>query len=338
MNVKALILAAGLGIRFRPITLRKPKPLIPFFDQPLLRLIANKITSAGINEIAINTHYLADQIHQEASLWRAVAAPRISYEPEILGTGGAIPPLDSWRGGSSLLIYNSDIICDVDLNAVVDMHNKSGAAATIVVRSGTPRTANPIVTLTGELIAVPGTAVRHQKIQLLRGQHARRDFTGIHIVSNKLIHSISPGCISDIWSAYAEVMRQGERVAVFEHAGIWEDIGTPAFYFSAHQIFWEKIITQGFTEEFRGLGFSKELLAKINDQIYETTSGKKFFAGTNTVFDKNIYTDGMVCFFENSRIERATNAANTIALGQSTLKSHDLYRQCVIDQDIKISV
>ena len=130
--VKGLILAAGLGTRLLPITKHLPKPLLPFFGPSLFDLALETMHQHGVTDVSANSHHLAAKI--QAELKRGYKNLRLnsSFEAQILGTGGAIPPLRSWLNGSHLLIFNADILCDVNLQELIKHHFASEALATMV--------------------------------------------------------------------------------------------------------------------------------------------------------------------------------------------------------------
>src|SRR5947209_20537947 len=87
---KAMVLAAGLGLRMRPLTERMPKPLVPVAGRPLLDHVLDKLADAGVREAVINVHYLPDQIIRHVA---ARPAPRVIISDErdvVLGTGGGV--------------------------------------------------------------------------------------------------------------------------------------------------------------------------------------------------------------------------------------------------------
>ena len=91
---KAVVLAAGLGTRLRPLTCAAPKPLLPVWGEPMLGRVVAFLRSVGVEDIVVNCHYL----HGQVARWASDNGCRTSFEPEILGTGGALNPLREWIG------------------------------------------------------------------------------------------------------------------------------------------------------------------------------------------------------------------------------------------------
>ena len=86
---KALILAAGYGTRLRPFTCATPKPLLPVWGETMIDRVLGQLRERGVTDVVVNAHHLSDQIRA----WVEKNSLRISYEPEILGSGGALNPL-----------------------------------------------------------------------------------------------------------------------------------------------------------------------------------------------------------------------------------------------------
>ncbi len=120
--MRALLLAAGLGTRLRPITDATPKCLVPIGNKPLLQIWLERLTAAGIEPLLINTHYLADQVEAfvEGSPFRKKI--KLVHERHLLGTAGTlIENLDFFQGEDGLLIH-ADNYCLADFAAFKRAH------------------------------------------------------------------------------------------------------------------------------------------------------------------------------------------------------------------------
>lgn len=119
--MKALILAAGLGTRLRPLTNDKPKALIELKGKTLLEHAIEKVQAAGFDEIIVNIHHFADQV--ESFIKKRYPSRKISISDErqkILGTGGAIKYAQQFLGEEAFLVYNVDVISDIDLGLMFE--------------------------------------------------------------------------------------------------------------------------------------------------------------------------------------------------------------------------
>jgi NDP-sugar pyrophosphorylase family protein len=132
--MRALVLAAGMGERLRPLSLEIPKPMLPLGGRPLIHYPLAMLKRAGIVEVAINVHHLASKV-QDGLGDGSQLGIRITYAPEpvLLGTGGPLNGLRKYLGGDTFVIANSDGILDLDLAAMIAAHRKRAALATIAL-------------------------------------------------------------------------------------------------------------------------------------------------------------------------------------------------------------
>jgi len=128
--VKALILAAGEGTRLRPLTLERPKPMLPIGGIPLLGLLLRLLLRHGVRDIAINLHYKPEAVSAyfgDGARWGVRLT--YSYEEQILGTAGAVRRLQSFLDERFLVLYG-DVLTDLDLTALSAFHVARQAALT----------------------------------------------------------------------------------------------------------------------------------------------------------------------------------------------------------------
>src|ERR1700689_5545342 len=128
--MKALVLAAGMGERLRPRTGLPPKPMLELGGRPLIHYPLAMIQRAGITDVAINLHHLAQILQQGLGDGSALGI-NITYAPEpvLLGTGGPLNGLHDFLGDDTFVIANSDTILDLDLNAMIAFHRQRNPLA-----------------------------------------------------------------------------------------------------------------------------------------------------------------------------------------------------------------
>ena len=134
--MKAMILAAGLGTRLRPVTDTRPKALVPVAGRPMIHWVLARLASHGFTEIIINAHHFAAQIETFAAAYKSPGAPlTVSVEKEILDTGGAVREA-AWffDREEPFLVHNVDVLTDLDLRGLTDAHSASGALVTLAVK------------------------------------------------------------------------------------------------------------------------------------------------------------------------------------------------------------
>jgi len=127
--MKAMVLAAGLGTRLRPLTYEIPKPMVPVLDRPVMAHIVDLLERHGYEEIVANLHYFPDTI-------RRYFGDRIVYreEPELLGTAGGVRNCADFFGRETFLVISGDALTDIDLTRFVERHREAGGVATLAVK------------------------------------------------------------------------------------------------------------------------------------------------------------------------------------------------------------
>ncbi len=239
--MKTMILAAGFGTRLRPYSLRRPKPLFPILDRPLLTLLIDQVRRAGGAEILVNGHHLQKQVARQVA-----GDPAITFQAEtrILGTGGSLRRALSWCAARPLLVMNGDIVHTVDLAAVYDFHLAHPHAVTMVLHHY-PRFNNVLV-----------RDNRVRAFGVTAAETARRGeilaFTGIHVLDPRVLHLIPPHGFHNIIDLYRQLIDTGETIAALRiDSGpgtvFWRDIGTPADYLELHGDLLHKRISLPFT-------------------------------------------------------------------------------------------
>jgi mannose-1-phosphate guanylyltransferase len=243
-DVRAMVLAAGLGTRLRPLTATLPKPLVPALGVPLLECTFDLLRRAGVRRVALNVHHLAARMAAAARelAQRAELDLTVLEEPQILGTGGGVRGAASLLGGAdAVVVVNGDTFLDpgLDLGAIVRSHLTSGAAATMLVRENPDPVAYPPVEADADLRvrriagrpAAPGPPAGDRSAAPLHPWL----FAGVHVLAPRLLDLLEPGKPSDINRAlYPEIIAGGERVLAAPFALAWADIGTPARLLAAN--------------------------------------------------------------------------------------------------------
>ena len=228
--MKAMILAAGLGTRLRPLTNTIPKPLLPVGGTPLIVWNLLLLRHHGIRDVIINLHHLGGLIEKEVGDGSAVGM-RISYshEPTILGTGGGVKQAEQYFEGEPFLVLNGDTLCDLDVGELSRFHRQEHPLATMVMRE------DPDVDRWGAL-----EVNARQRIVRINGRGRgddgpvlKRMFAGVHIIHPRLLRTLPAGRESSLIDAYVREIEQGEPVCGYTLHGYWSDIGTPQRYAQA---------------------------------------------------------------------------------------------------------
>ncbi len=265
--MKAMILAAGFGTRLSPWTEKRPKPLFPILDRPLIDILIHTLQNAGCKAIIINTHHLAHMIDQFVKA-QAYGIPVITRnEPTILGTGGGIKDVEDFWDDEPFIVVNGDIFTNINLGEVYAYHLSHQQAATLVLHDRPEfnhvwvdpndhvrgfghtepcppwPTEDPKIPVQGaRATAERGHAaisMEDNSIPELSSSHGSRQdagtdfrklaFTGIQILDPQVLRFIPKGTFSSIIHAYCKMIRTGLTLKGFvAQKHYWHDIGTVA--------------------------------------------------------------------------------------------------------------
>jgi mannose-1-phosphate guanylyltransferase len=127
--MRAMVLAAGLGTRLRPLTYEITKPMVPVLDRPVMEHIMDLLERHGLSQVIANLHYFPDSI-------REYFGDRLEYrfEEELLGTAGGVRACAAFFGDDSFLVISGDALTDIDLGAMATRHRQAGGVATLAVK------------------------------------------------------------------------------------------------------------------------------------------------------------------------------------------------------------
>lgn len=222
--MKAFLLAAGRGLRFRPVTEWIPKPLLPFLNVPLARAHLERLKNAGVTEAGVNLHHLGHQIEQNLAEGAANLPKLLFYEePEILGTAGALRNAAAFLEDGDFVVVNSDAAIEPDFGQLLSAHRASGRAATLcVVENREPERYTPLQA-EGDRITAFGV---HTPRPLL--------YTGVCVLAPRLLARIPRGetqLASDLWQPLLSEGR--EEIGFVRHEGPFSDLGRPSDFLRA---------------------------------------------------------------------------------------------------------
>jgi mannose-1-phosphate guanylyltransferase len=229
--VKALILAGGEGTRLRPLTYTTPKSLLPICNRPFLEHQLRLMRAYGITEAMLLTGYLADAFDPfvEKMAGEGITL-EVVRETEPLGTAGAVRNVLDRMDGTTI-VFNGDVLTDLDLGALIAAHGELGAVATL--------------TLTPVHDAGPYGLVLLDKTSLVQGfiekpppEVARKGGlinAGTYVLEPEALDGVPKG---EMWSFERQVfpglVERSAEICGFMSVAYWLDIGTPERYLEAH--------------------------------------------------------------------------------------------------------
>jgi len=231
VSAGAFVLAAGFGKRLRPLTLQRPKPLVPICGSPVLEQALALCRSHGLLQVVVNAHHLAEQLVAWCGQVEGMEVQVQVERPDILGTGGGLR-LAQGRLSDPFAVVNGDILCDADLTGLLASCRLEGVSAAMLLRRS-PRATRYGVVAADER----GRVVRLTSLAQLEGAPPVAEdthFTGIHAMSHSALERVpAEGFACVVRSAYQQLVPQG-RVRGLLHGGGWVDVGNPRAYLDAN--------------------------------------------------------------------------------------------------------
>ena len=226
MYMKAMIFAAGLGTRLRPLTNNIPKALVPLNGIPLLELTIRRLKYYGFNEIIINVHHFADKI-------MAFLEEKNNFDIEIyisneekilLDTGGGLKNAAWFLKDEPFLVVNADIVTSLNLAEIVKFHQEHSFLATLAVQtreSSRQMMFNDQNLLSGWRNHQTGEEIISRQIE----NPTFYSFSGIHVINPEIFELMPEEEIFPIMPFYLTVA-SNKQIGAFDHSDdIWEDVG-----------------------------------------------------------------------------------------------------------------
>jgi mannose-1-phosphate guanylyltransferase len=232
--MKAMILAAGLGTRLRPLTDNRPKALVEIEGRTLLEITLSRLRTFGIREVIINVHHFASMI-LEYLRTNADFGMRIevSREEVLLDTGGGLKKAayffleDPSRLEEPFILHNVDVISTIDLRSMVQFHTEHQALATLAVQE---RETSRYLLFDEQLQLCGRRSGRDHETESVRSSQQLQvlAFSGIHVISPRLFALMTEEGIFSIITSYLHLAAHEEKILAFRADDYyWRDLGRP---------------------------------------------------------------------------------------------------------------
>lgn len=232
--MKAMILAAGLGTRLRPLTNDRPKALVEINGRTLLELTLTRLRGFGIHEVIVNVHHFADMVvdylktHDNFGVRIA-----ISREDVLLDTGGGLKKAapffldDRSSADEPFVLHNVDVLTNIDLSRMVESHKENRALAVLAVQDR--KTSRYLLfdnsgNLCGRRAGSDGEPELVRPAQTFDAFA----FSGIHVISKRFLKMLSEDGAFSIVTSYLRLAAQNEKIHAFRADEYhWRDLGKP---------------------------------------------------------------------------------------------------------------
>ncbi|OLB21527.1 MAG: nucleotidyltransferase [Acidobacteria bacterium] len=237
--MNAMILAAGLGTRLRPLTDTRPKALVELAGRTLLEITLTRLRTFGVTEVIINVHHFADMVIDYLKANKNFGMRiEISREEVLLDTGGGLKKAawffldDPSRLDDPFLLHNVDVISTIDLRRMLQFHTENHALATLAVQNR--ETSRPLLfddhlQLSGRPIDNKNTVISSEARNLSSIQLQALAFSGIHVISPRVLPMLTEEGVFSIITSYLRLAAQGQKILAFRADQFyWRDLGRPA--------------------------------------------------------------------------------------------------------------
>jgi NDP-sugar pyrophosphorylase family protein len=228
--MKAMVLAAGMGTRLRPLTEHRPKALVEIGGRTLLEITLTRLRTFGVRDVIVNVHHFAaailDFLKANGNFGMRI---EVSREEVLLDTGGGLKKagwffLEEGKG-APFLLHNVDVISTIDFQRMVQRHKESEALATLAVQA---RETSRYLLFNEQLHLCGRRIVPEQKDELVRapGGLQALAFTGVHVISPRLLTMMKEEGAFSIIDLYLRLAGEGENVTGYRADDYyWRDLG-----------------------------------------------------------------------------------------------------------------
>lgn len=232
--MRAMILAAGLGTRLRPLTNDRPKALVEVAGHTLLEITLRRLVEFGIREVIVNVHHFADMVadylKKNGNFGLRI---EVSREETLLDTGGGLKKAawffleDSSDPDQPFLLHNVDVISTIDLQGVAQFHRENQALATLAVQD---RETSRRLLFDEQNQLCGRWAGRDQAPEMVRPSPQAQPlaFSGVHVISPRLLSKMTEVGPFSITTFYLRLAGGGEKILAFRaDEYYWRDLGKP---------------------------------------------------------------------------------------------------------------
>jgi len=329
--MKALFLACGRGTRLKPLTDHLPKPMVPMMVKPLLERNMLKLKESGVDEIILSTCYKPQKFEEYFGDGSKLGL-KIQYicEDIPLGTGGAIKYTESFFD-ETYIVFNSDILSDINITDMIKFHKQKSAAVTIAVTKVANPSAYGVIEYNENCYASSFT--EKPKMSEIKSNYIN---AGIYIFEPYVLKEIPSGKVVSVErETYPLLLQKGYPIAVYKSDAYWMDIGTLEKYTEAHR---DILSGKCHIPEYKagnqnthiGLNTMVQPSVKIISPVYigeNVKIGTFSTIGPNAVIGDNCRI-GTGCTVENSilwghaRVESGSEIADTILTSNCALRKN----------------
>jgi mannose-1-phosphate guanylyltransferase len=333
--IKAVLMAGGKGSRIRPLTLSRPKPMIPVANRPMIEYVVEKIKKSGCNELVVTLSYLKSQI--KALLQKDYPDMNIKYsvEDNPLGTAGGVKKAGKYLD-DTFFVLSGDVLVDVDLNELLHFHKKNKALATMVLTPVDNPSHFGIAVLDDE----------NQIIKFLEKPSPEEVFskianTGTYILEPEIFDYIDnkKGEIDFSQDIFPQLIEEKAGIYGYVLKGYWNDVGRPKTYLQANY----DVLNKKIKPEPRGKKLA-EGVGRLGDmwigKNVEIENKVRIIGpvviGDGCVIEKNCVLGRNTVIGANVHLEKNSTIKGSVIFPDSTIKEGSYLKDCIVDSGCNI--
>jgi len=308
--MRAMILAAGLGTRLRPLTHVRPKVLAPVMGMPLLDFWISQLAQAGFEAVIINAHHLPEKLIAAVRGGGWPLPVEIAVERRLLGTAGGIRNVLDFLGDKPFVVVNGDIICQVDFVELYRKHMQAARAVTMLLHDwpafNNVAVANGVVCGFGQ-----GSCACRQ------GQPAAKPlaFTGIQVIDPSVLRPLPRGQATEIIPIYRQLIDAGEPPqAIVSSSLCWREIGSVEAYRAVHS----------------------ELTTLPRERLAPLPTGQAIFIHPQAEVSPRAELRGMVAIGRGTRVQGGAILENTILWDEVTVRENSQLQGCIVTDGVEV--
>jgi len=329
--MKAAILAGGSGTRLRPLTFTRPKPMLPLVDKPIIEHIVEYLKNFDIDEIAITTNYLREQIISYFTSKNPEVKLNYPLEEYPLGTAGSVKNIEDYFD-DTFVVIQGDNITDIDLKKVINEHKNSGALCTIATYKVEDPWNYGVISLNDD-----GRIKQFYEKPLVENCKSNLINTGLYIIEPEVLRYIPKNVQFDFARDLFPILLEKECIYGSIVDGFWIDVGESEGYTKAKNWMLSK-------EESSISGLS-DICGHIEGNVIigENTkiSENSVVIGpvvikNNVVIDKNCRIGPYTCINDNAHIRSNTNVNSSVIFENTTLGEETYINSCFIAENCLI--
>ena len=332
--IKAVLMAGGKGSRIRPLTLSRPKPLIPVANRPMIEYIVGKVKKSGYDELVVTLSYLKSQIKKLLKKKYPYLNIKYSVEKKPLGTAGGVKKA-SKHINDTFFVLSGDVLVDVDLNEILDFHKKNNALATMVLTQVEDPSQYGIAVLDDE----------NQIVKFLEKPSPHEVFskianTGIYVLEPEILDYITnKGEIDFSKDVFPQLLEEKAGMYGFVHDGYWNDLGRPKTYLQAnYDVLNRKIKPEPYGKKLvEGVGRLGDMW--VGDGVDIKNKIRLIgpvVIGSGCVIEKNCVIGQNTIIGDNVHLEKNTTVKGSVVFPDSKVKEGSYLKDCIVDSSCTI--